>query len=139
MSGLFVLAGAAFSATVLMSEGLYLAYVQAAESADPSVLPTIAALDDWVGIGVIPAGVAMLIGATGVILSTHALPAWMGYLAGLTAVLLLLSLGAVFQADDESVLAGVGGFGGFLLLIIWVLAAGVLLLLRSRRHAEAAV
>jgi hypothetical protein len=71
-AGLFVVAGAVFAAMILVSEGLYLAYVQAAESADPSVLPTIAALDDWVGIGTVPAGVAMMIGATGAILSTHA-------------------------------------------------------------------
>jgi hypothetical protein len=137
MASLFVVAGTAFAATILVSEGLYLAYVQAAESADPSVLPTIAALDDWVGIGTVPAGVAMMIGATGAILSTHALPAWLGWLAGLNAVLLVLSLGAVFETDDESVLAGVGFFGGFLGLLIWVLATGVVLLMRPRHHAEA--
>jgi hypothetical protein len=136
-AGLFGLAGAALAATILVSEGLYLAYIQAAESADPSVLPTIAALDDWVGVGTVPAGVAMMIGATGAILSTHALPVWLGWLAGLNAVLLVLSLGAVFETDDESVLVGVGAFGGFLLLLIWVLATSVVLLRRPRRHAEA--
>jgi hypothetical protein len=55
-------------------------------------------------------------------------------------VLLVLSLGAVFETDDESVLAGVGGFGGFLLFIIWALAASVLLLLLLRSsHREPAV
>jgi len=137
-SGLFAIAGAAFSATILVSEGLYLAYIQAAENADPSVLPTIARLDDWVGIGTVPVGVAMMIGAAGAILSTHALPVWLGWLAGLNAVLLLLSLGAVFESDDESVLVSIGGFGGFLLFLIWTLAAGVVLLMRPRHHAEAA-
>jgi hypothetical protein len=136
-AGLFGLAGAAFAATILVSEGLYLAYVQAAENADPSVLPTIARLDDWVGIGTVPAGVAMMIGSAGAILSTHALPAWLGWLAGLNAVLLLLSLGAVFEGDDESVLAGVGGFGGFLLFLIWALATSIVLLMRPRHHADA--
>jgi hypothetical protein len=137
MAGLFGLAGAAFAATIVVSEGLYLAYVQAAESADPSTLPTIAALDDWVGVGTVPVGVAMMIGATGSILSTHALPAWLGYLSGLNAVLLLLSLGAVFESGDESVLVGVGGFGGFLLFLIWALATSVVLLMRSTHRAEA--
>jgi hypothetical protein len=136
-SGLFAIAGAAFSATILVSEGLYLAYVQAAENADPSVLPTIARLDDWVGIGTVPVAVAMMIGAAGAILSTHALPVWLGWLAGLNAVLVLLSLGAVFESDDESVLVSIGGFGGFLLLLIWVLATSVVLLMRPRRHADA--
>lgn len=137
MAGLFGLAGAAFAATILVSEGLYLALVQAAESADPSTLPTLATLDYWVGLCGIPAAVAMLIGATGATLSTHALPAWLGYLSGLNAVLLVLSLAAVFEADEESVLVAIGGFGGFLLLLIWSLATSVVLLMRSRRHAGA--
>jgi hypothetical protein len=139
MAGLFGLAGAAFTATILVSEGLYLALVQAAETADPSTLPTLAMLDNWVGLSVIPVGAAMMIGATGAILSTHALPAWLGYVAGLDAVLLVLSLGAVFETDDGSVLAGIGGFGGFLLFLVWTLATSVLLLMRSshREHAVA--
>jgi hypothetical protein len=137
MAGLFGLAGAAFAATILVSEGLYLAFVQAGESADLSTLPTLAVLNYWVGVCIVPAGVAMMIGATGAILSTHALPAWLGYLAGLNAVLLVLSLGAVFETDDETLLVGIGGFGGFLLFIAWALAASIMLLMRSSHRAEA--
>jgi hypothetical protein len=137
MSGLFAIGSAAFAATILVSEGIYLALVQAAESADPATLPTIQVLDYWVGICGVPAGVAMLIGATGAVLSTHALPAWVGYLSGVTAVLLVLSLAAVFETDDESVLVAIGGFGGFLLFLVWALAASVLMLMRPRRHAAA--
>ena len=139
LSGLFAIASATFAATVLVSEGVYLALVQAAETADPSTLPTLEALDYWVGIGTVPAGVAMMIGATGAILSTHALPAWLGYLSGLTGVLLVLTLAGVYESDEESVLVGIGGFGGFLMFMIWVLATSVVLLMRSRRHAEAVV
>ncbi|WP_324275289.1 hypothetical protein [Blastococcus brunescens] len=39
MSGLFAIAGAAFVATIVVSEGIYLALVQAAESADPRRCP----------------------------------------------------------------------------------------------------
>ncbi|MFD2090810.1 DUF4386 family protein [Blastococcus deserti] len=139
MAGLFGLAGAAFAATILVSEGLYLTLVQAAETADASVLPTLATLDYWVGIGTVPAGIAMMIGATGAILSTHALPAWLGYLSGLIAVLLMLTLGAVFETDEETVLVAIGGFGGFLLFMVWALATSVMLLTRSthREHAVA--
>ena len=137
LAGLFAIAGAVFTATILVSEGLYLALVQAARISDISVLPTIAALDDWVGVGTVPAGIAMMIGATGAILSTHALPAWVGWLSGLTAVLLVLSLLAVYETDDESVLVGIGGFGGFLLFLIWVLAASVMLLMRSSNRENA--
>ena len=47
---------------------------------------TLATLDYWVGLCTVPVGVAMMIGATGAILSTHALPAWLGYLSGVNAV-----------------------------------------------------
>ena len=137
VSGLFAIASATFAATILVSEGLYLALIQAAESADQATLPTIQALDYWVGIGTVPAGVAMMIGATGAILGAHALPAWLGYLSGLTGVLLVLSLAGVYESDEESVLVSIGGFGGFLLFLIWALATSVVLLIRSRRHAGA--
>ena len=81
---------------------MYLTLVQAAETADPSTLPTLAQSRLLGRRRGVPAGVAMLIGATGAILSTHALPAWVGYLAGLIAVLLVLSLAAVFESDEES-------------------------------------
>lgn len=137
MSGLFAIAGAAFTATILVSGGIYLALIQAAESADPSTLPTIAALDYWVGLGTVPVAVAMMIGATGATLSTHALPAWLGYLAGATAVVLVLGLGGIFESDEEMWLVAIGGFGGFLLFLIWALATSVVLLMRSRDHSEA--
>ncbi len=138
-AGLFVVAGAAFAATILVSEGLYLTLVQAGATADATTLPTLAALDYWLGICVVPAGVAMMIGATGAILSTHALPAWVGWLAGLNAVLLVLSLAAVYESDEETVLVSIGGFGGFLLFLVWTLASSVVLLMRSshREHAVA--
>ena len=137
MSGLFAIASATFVATILVSEGISLALLQAAETADPATLPTLEVLDYWVGLCTVPVGVAMMIGATGAILSTHALPAWLGYLSGLTGVLLVLSLAAVYETDEETVLVTIGGFGGFLLFLIWVLATSVVMLMRSRRHAEA--
>jgi hypothetical protein len=137
MSGLFAIAGAAFTATILVSEGVYLTLVQAAESADLSTLLTLATLDYWVGLATVPVGVAMMIGATGAILSTHALPAWLGYLSGVNAVVLLLGVGAVFESDEETWLVGIGGFGGFLLFLIWAAATSVVMLMSSRRSAAA--
>jgi hypothetical protein len=132
-SGLFVVAGTVFYATILVSEGLYLALVKAATSADTSVLPAIAALDNWVGAATVPAGVAMFIGATGAILTTHALPSWLGWLGAVTGLLLLASVGGIFEdaIDDDGIL-GLLGFGGFLLFMVWVLAASIVLLMKSR-------
>jgi hypothetical protein len=133
-SALFVIAVAVFAATIAISEGLYLALVQGVDDAegDPAVLRTLVILDNWVGGVTIPAGVAMFIGAAMVILTTRTLPAWLGWLAAVTALLLVLSIGAVFDDSEEGVL-GFAGFGGFLLFLIWVLATSIVLLMRAGR------
>jgi hypothetical protein len=128
LAGLFVVSGAVFYATILVSEGLYLALVQGATQ-NPEALPTLAVLDNWVGAATVPAGVATFLGAAAAVLTTRALPAWLGWLAGLTALLLLVSILAVFSEGDEGPL-GFVGFGGFLLFLIWVLATSIVLLLR---------
>lgn len=136
-SGLFVVAGAVFVSTILISEGLYLALVQGADSAgdDPAVLRTLVVLDNNVGAAVLPAAVAMFLGATGAILTTRALPAWVGWLAGVTAVLLVVSLAGVFDDMEDGVL-GFAGFAGFLLMLIWVLATSIVLLMKAGRDTS---
>jgi hypothetical protein len=135
-SGLFAVAGAVFASTILVSEGLYLALVQGADSAgeEPAVVRTLVVLDNWVGAATVPAGAAMFLGATMAILATRALPAWLGWLAAVTGLLLVVSLGAVFDDTEEGVL-GFAGFGGFLLFLVWVLAASIVLLMRAGRDA----
>jgi hypothetical protein len=132
---LFVVAGTAFTSLVLVSEGLYLALVEApAAGADLTALPALAVLDDWVGVADLPAGVAMFLGAAGAILSTRAMPVWLGWLAGLTALLLLVSVADVFETRaDHTGFLGVLGFASFLLVLVWILAASVVLLLRKGR------
>jgi hypothetical protein len=137
-AGLFVVAGAVFAATIAVSEGLYLALVQGADSPaadDPAVLRTLVILDNWVGAATIPSAVAMFLGATMAVLTTHALPAWVGWLGGVTGLLLVVSLGAVFDDSEEGVL-GFAGFGGFLLFLIWVLATSIVLLVRAGRESS---
>ena len=133
-SGLFVVAGTVFAATIAVSEGLYLALVQGADTAgdDLAVLRTLVVLDNWVGAATVPAGAAMFLGVTMAVLTTRALPVWVGWLAGVTGLLLVVSLGAVFDTSEEGVL-GFAGFGGFLLFLIWVLATSVVLLMKAGR------
>lgn len=132
-AGLFVVAGAVFYATILISEGLYLALVKAASSADPAVLPALAQLDNWVGSSTLPAGVALFIGATGAILTTRALPSWLGWLAAVAGVLLVVSIAGVFEDDVDDGVLSFAGFGGFLLFMVWVLAASIVLLIKASR------
>jgi hypothetical protein len=138
-SALFALAGAVFAATIAISEGLYLALVQGADDAegDPAVLRTLVILDNWVGGVTIPAGIAMFLGAAMAILTTRTLPAWLGWLAAVTGLLLVLSIGAVFDDSEEGVL-GFAGFGGFLLFLVWVLATSIVLLMRAGRDVAPA-
>ena len=82
----------------------------------------------------IPAGVAMFLGATMAILTTRTLPAWLGWLAAVTGLLLVVSIGAVFDDSEEGVL-GFAGFGGFLLFLVWVLATSIVLLMKAGRDA----
>jgi hypothetical protein len=133
-SGIFVVAGAVFASTILVSEGLYLALVQGADTVgdDLAVLRTLVVLDNWVGASTVSAGAAMFLGVTMAVLTTRALPAWLGWLAAVTGLLLVVSLGAVFDTSEEGVL-GFAGFGGFLLFLIWVLATSIVLLMKAGR------
>ncbi len=138
-AALFGLAGATFVALILVSEGLYLALVKAAEElSDPAGLPALAVLNNWVGAATVPAAVAMFIGAAAAILVNRALPTALGWLAALTGVLLLVSLAGIFQSGGEEGAIDFAGFGGYLLFMIWVLTTSVVLLLRSRSEAHAA-
>lgn len=131
-AALVLVAGAALVTLMLVSSGLYLALVQYASGGqpDPAVLPALTVLNDFVGFAIVPAGVAMFLGAAMAILTTWALPRWLGWLAAATAVLLLIALAGVFQTTPEESVVGIAGFAGFLLFVVWVLATSVVLLLR---------
>lgn len=139
-AALFGLAGAAFAATILVSGGLYLAMLTAAdELSDPAALPAMAVLNDWVGSGTVPAGVAMFLGAAFAGLSTRALPVWLGWLAAAVAFLLIVSMAGVFRSGTDEGVIELAGFGGFLLFLVWTPATSIVLLMRARRGAHASV
>ena len=105
--------------------------MKAAQTADPSVLPPLALLVDWVGTAGVPAVVAMFCGATGAILTTRALPAWLGWLGAVVALVLLVALAGVFGNDVDGGVPGMAGAIGFLLYLGWVLAASVVLVVKG--------
>jgi len=138
-AALFAIAGAAFTATVLVNSGVYLTLVQAAGTVeDPGPVQTLALLDWWIGQGVLSAGVAMFGAAAVAIIVTRALPVWLGWLAGLTALLLLVSLGSVYETSGEEGPLSFFGFGGFVLMLVWVLATSIVLFMRAGREARTA-
>lgn len=135
---LILIAGAAFVSLMLVSGGLHLALVQYASGGqpDPAMLPALALLNQWVGAAILSPSAAMLLGATMAILTTRALPLWLGWLAAATAVLQLIALAGVFQTTVEGVVA-IAALVGFLLFLVWVLATSVVLLLRPGRQPAA--
>ncbi|WP_139346543.1 DUF4386 family protein [Sinomonas mesophila] len=135
-AALVLIAGAAVVTLMLVSGGLSLALVQHASGGqpDPAVLSALIALNAWVGSAILPASAAMFLGAAMAILTTRALPRWLGWLAAATAVLLLISLAGVFQSTPGEGVLGIIGFSGFLLFLIWVLATSIVLLLRPGRQ-----
>jgi hypothetical protein len=133
---LVLTAGAAVVALMLVSGGLHLALVQYVSGGqpDPAALPALTALNDWVGGAIVPASVAMFLGAAVAILTTRALPRWLGWLAAATSLLLLISLAQIFQTTPGEGVVGIAGFAGFLLFLVWVLATSVVLLLQPGRR-----
>ena len=136
-SALVAIAGAVFAATIMVSEGLYLAMVSGtAEIAeDPAVFTTLAVLNDWVGFAGVPAGAALFLGAAAAIVGTHTLPRWLGWWAAVISVLLIVSLGGVFQEDIDDAGLAWAGFAAFILMMLWTLAASIVLLMRAGRSA----
>ena len=90
-------------------------------------------LNDWVGMGTVPAAIALFAGAAGAILTTRALPAWLGWLGAVAGLLLLVSLAGVLDRNPEDGIIDIFGFGGFLLFLVWTLAASPALLSTTRR------
>jgi hypothetical protein len=138
LAGAFALGGAAFLSLLLVSDGLYLALVQSAVT-HPDVLLTLILLSEWVGVGAVPAAVAMLLGFSGSVLTSRALPAWLGWVGGAAGVLLLVSLVGVFEEEQEGPITAITGFSGFLFLMVWALTTSVVLLLRAGQVPRTAV
>lgn len=136
-SGVVAIAGAAFAATIMVSEGIYLAMVSgtAEIGEDPAVFTTLAVLNDWVGFAGVPAAAALFLGAAAAIVATRTLPHWLGWWAALIAVLLIVSLGSVFQEDVDDAGLVWAGFAAFVLMMLWTLATAVVLLRHAGRPA----
>ncbi|UZX02184.1 DUF4386 family protein [Arthrobacter sp. CDRTa11] len=134
-AALVLTAGTAVGALMLVSGGLHLVLIQYASGgqSDPAVLPALAVLNQWVGAAILPPSIAMFLGAAVAILTTRALPRWLGWVAAATALLQLIALAGVFQTTIEGVV-GIAAFVGFLLFMVWVLATSVVLLIRPGRQ-----
>jgi hypothetical protein len=136
-ASLLRIAGTAYVAVLLLSLGAYLALVQYGSTSEPdaAVRTALDLLVGWLGAGqIVPALVAELaIGAA--VLTTGALPRWLGWLTAATAVFTLLSLAWNIQTATDGIL-GIADTIGFWLSVAWVLAISLVLLLRPGDEPE---
>jgi hypothetical protein len=80
-------------------------------------------------------GIATLtLSASVVFIRSHVMPAWLGYLGILTAIVALIGAGATVSTNDTLFAFG---FAGYLLSALWVLILSVLMLRGSREPAPA--
>jgi hypothetical protein len=92
-----------------------------------------------IGFGVVAPAFAVFFLATAlVVLRTAVLPAWLGWLAVLGAATGVLSLGNLFEDSGTFSADGFLGFTlGFIVWLVWVLAASVTMLLRQGASSAA--
>jgi cytochrome bd-type quinol oxidase subunit 2 len=127
-----LLGGLALSTIVLVSGGVYLALVEAAdERREPAAIRALLELDSII---FIPAGFAIVALYAGIALSaipTRSLPSWLGWSAAAFAVLFAVTLLGIFSRDDEGGPLGIAFFLGLLAQFLWILAAGVVMIRRT--------
>jgi hypothetical protein len=137
-SGALLVAGGAFTALILLSNGTFFTLVAAVdEDSSPQAVEALLVLDNTLFIGA-AFGLAALFAAFALVALAGALPKWLGWLAAAVAVLVVVGLLGVFSEDDEGGPLGVLVFIGFLLALVWSLATSIFML-TGRDRAEAVV
>ena len=136
---LFLAAGIANAAVILVSRGLYLAVLQYGSSGNPEVstLLSVTIVSDWMATAALPMALLGNLAIAGAVLTTGALPRWLGWLAAATGVLTLLSLAWMIQTAAEGVLS-IAPSIGFWLSVAGFVATSVLLFARSGGQPQAA-
>lgn len=136
-SSIGVLVGAVvFVSMTLVAAGVSLALVAAArEGRDEAAVRALFELDNVL---FVPAGFALavfLLSTAAGVVSTRALPTWLGWAAAALGAGFVVSSLGVLSADDEGGPLGFAFFIDLMLSMLWVLATAVALLREPRRAA----
>jgi hypothetical protein len=131
---LFLIGGVLSEALYVASTGLYMAAVQFGLNGVPSRegLPGLSVLDGWVNVAGRPAQIVQYLAAAAVILGTRVFPRWLGWVALAVAALTLVSTIGMFVPDPVAGVVRVVDWLGFGLGLCWILAVGVLMMVRPR-------
>ncbi len=133
-----LVAAAVTSALVLVANGALLALVYASEdNRAPAVVQALFELDNTMFIPAFFSLVAFHAAAALGIVATGVLPRWLGWVSALVAVVYIIGLFGVFDADHEGGALGFLVFIGLLVSLLWVLATSVLMLTRRFAGPEA--
>jgi hypothetical protein len=133
---LVVLGGVATAALILVSEGVFLALIEAAdEGREPEAVRALFELDEVIFIGIGWSSAVFYAGAALSSLSTRSLPRALGWIAAaLVAVFVVAFLGIFSESDEGGVLGGIF-FGGILVNFLWILATSIVMLRAKPRPA----
>jgi hypothetical protein len=131
---LFLVGGVVSEALYVVGMGLDTATVQYGLSASPGqdVLPPLSVLSGWVAVSGRPALAAMYLGAAAAILTTRALPRWLGWLAAATAALTLVSVAGMWVDGPVAAVIRAVDWLGWGLTLTWGLGTSAVLFLRAR-------
>jgi hypothetical protein len=136
---LVALGGVGSALIILVSSGVFLALIEAAdEGREPAAVRALFELDEIVFIVIGWTSAAFYAGAGRSSLSTGSLPRWLGWIAAALAVVFVVAFLGVFSRDDEGGVLGAIFFIGILVNFLWILAASILML-RASPRAEGTV
>src|SRR5687768_1705494 len=135
-SVLVALGGVGSALIILVSSGVFLALIEAAdEGREPAAVRALFELDEIVFIGIGWTSAVFYLGAALSSLATGSLPPWLGWIAAGLAALFVVAFVGVFSTDDEGGVLGAIFFIGILVNFLWTLATSIVML-RARPAAE---
>jgi hypothetical protein len=132
-SVLMLLGGLGTAVVVLVAGTVYLSVVEAADAGrEPEAVRALFELDETVFLAIGIPSSAFYAGIALSALATRSLPAWLGWIAAILAVLFPITLLGIFSESDEGGVLGGVFFGAFIVNFLWILAASIVMLLRGR-------
>jgi hypothetical protein len=135
---LVVLGGVGTAVIILISSGVFLALIEAAdEGREPAAVRALFELDEVVFLGIGWTSAAFYAGAALSTLATGSLPRWLGWVAAGLAVLFVVGFLGVFSEADDGGVLGVIFFVGVLVNFLWILVTSIVMLRAGPRPGAA--
>jgi hypothetical protein len=135
---LVALGGLGSAIIILISSGVFLALIEAAdEGREPAAVRALFELDEVIFIVIAWTSATFYLGAALSSLTTGSLPRWLGWAAAALVVVFVVGFLGIFSEDDDGGVLGGILFIGILLNFLWILATSIAML-RSRPAAARA-